>query len=294
MQKPQVSLVLSGGGARGTAHIGVIEELTSLGYVIHSIVGTSMGAFVGGAYAMGKLDEFKKWLLSVDTLSALRYLDFSFREPGLIKGDRIMQKFSEIVSDVAIEDMPLAYTAVATDILNYEEVLMNTGSLHSAIRASIAIPTVFTPLKHNNRLLIDGGVQNNVPVNHAIRRSGDILVVVNVNSLTPVVHLPVNTHEEKSIHSQYLQNVLDFRISLKNKLIRTHKHSIGYFKLINRTIGLMTNQIAQLKLEKFNPDILVEISRESCSIFDFFKTADMVKIGRIATTKHIAEYEAKM
>jgi len=160
-----ISLVLSSGGARGLAHIGVIDELLSRGYHINSIAGASIGSLVGGMFAAEKIS----------------YIDLSLSLNHLVKGDKIMNAFKKIVPDVNIEDLPINYCAVAADWKNSTEVVFNRGSLYEAIRASISIPLFFKPVYHDRQILVDGGIINPLPLNRVQRTQGDMLVYVNVN-----------------------------------------------------------------------------------------------------------------
>jgi len=145
MMSKKVSLVLSGGGARGLAHIGVIEELLNRGFEIHSIAGTSMGALVGGVYALGKMDEYKNWMLGLDKRKVFSLVDFTWSSQGLIKGDKVLQKMREFIPDQNIENLSIGYAAISANLLTREEVVFTTGSIFEAIRASIAIPKWFLP-----------------------------------------------------------------------------------------------------------------------------------------------------
>ena len=142
MTNPEtISLILGSGGARGLTHIGVIRELERRGYVISSIVGCSMGALIGGFHAAGKLDAYEAWVTKLSEWDVLRFLDISLTSrSGMMKGDLIMDKLRALVGDVKIEDLPLRFTAVATDVVNHKEVWLSRGDLFDAIRASIAIP----------------------------------------------------------------------------------------------------------------------------------------------------------
>ena len=141
-----VSLVLGSGGARGLAHIGIIQWLEERGYEIESIAGSSMGALVGGIHAIGELDAYTHWVKALRQIDVLRLLDFSFQKSGLIKGDRVISVLKELTGDRNIEELPISFTAVATNVNDQREVWLNHGSLFDAIRASIAIPTIFTPV----------------------------------------------------------------------------------------------------------------------------------------------------
>ena len=176
-----VALVLSGGGARGLAHIGAIEELEAQGYRITSIAGCSMGALIGGVYAAGKLKEFREWMKTVDRKKMLELTDFSLSINHIAKGSRILEAIMEFVPDMPIEDLPIPYCAVATDLKAGREVVFDKGSLFDAIRASISLPSFYEPVQRDGMILIDGGVTNPIPLNRVARHEGDILVGVDVS-----------------------------------------------------------------------------------------------------------------
>lgn len=282
----KAALVLSGGGARGIAHIGVIEELERHGYEITSIAGTSMGSMVGGVYALGKMDEFKEWACSLDKLKVFSLVDFTLSKQGLIKGDKVLKKMRDFIPDTNIEDLRIPYAAVAVDLIQRKEVVFKKGSLYHAIRASIAIPSVLTPVKGEHTLLVDGGVLNNIPINHVDRSDGDVLVAVNVNADVPVYKSAREDEESFRNLSLYQKKIKEFYGQLKkdsenNKEDKAGKEDhLGYFSLLSRTIDLMTMRMADMTLKNYKPDILVEISHESCSIFDFYKAEEMVETGR--------------
>ncbi len=177
----RVSLVLGSGGARGLAHIGVIQCLEEQGYHIESIAGASMGALVGGIHAAGELAAYRDWVCALSRTDVLRFLDFAFSAGGLFKGDRIMDTLRDMVGEHAIEDLPIAYTAVATDIDRQREVWISRGPLFDAIRASIAVPTVFTPHRYLGLTLVDGGLLDPVPIAPTFRDRTDLTIAVNLN-----------------------------------------------------------------------------------------------------------------
>ncbi len=283
--KKKVSLVLSGGGARGMAHIGVIEELESQGFEIVAVTGTSMGAVVGAVYAMGKLKEFKEWLFSLDKLNVFRLMDFTLSKQGLLKGDKVLNRMQEFVEDRNIEDLMIPYAAVAVDLLNQREVVFREGKVYDAIRASIAIPGVLTPVKTKDGLLVDGGVMDNIPVKHVERTGDELLVAVDVNGGNRLEMVP-ETKEEKEDHQFFLQKQLNGLYEyLGIKSASKSEEKLGYVDLINKTITLMTHHMAQLSLEIHKPDIYIEVSGESCGIFDFYKAQQMVERGSKTAAK---------
>ena len=149
--KRNISLVLSGGGARGIAHIGVLEELEKQGFHIHSIVGTSMGALVGGIYAAGELTSFKKWIVNLDKLDVFHLVDFTLINNGLIKGDKVFNELHKFIPEINIENLEIDFSAIAADLTNRKEIVFNEGNLLDAIRASVANPNIITPVKKTRR-----------------------------------------------------------------------------------------------------------------------------------------------
>jgi hypothetical protein len=162
--KNTVSLVLGSGGARGLAHIGIIQVLEEKGYEITSISGCSIGALIGGVYAAGKLDEYEAWMRDLSKLDIVNMMDIAWEGGGLVKGDKIIQKMVDIVGDLNIEDLPISFTAVATELGSGMEVWISKGRLFDAIRSSISLPLFFTPFERQENLLVDGGIVNPVPI----------------------------------------------------------------------------------------------------------------------------------
>jgi len=278
--KKNVTLVLSGGGARGFAHIGAIEELESRGYTINSIAGTSMGALVGGVYAVGKMNEYKEWVYNLDKQKIFKLLDFSFSNQGLIKGDKVLKTMKEFIPDANIEDLKIKYTATAFDLAQNKEIVFDKGSLYNAIRASISIPTVFTPIIKGDSVLVDGGVVNNIPIKNAIRTKNDILIAVYVNADVPTHHISISNKRKRQ--DLYIQRMNEFRKKLYNSVPRDQSKKLHYFTLLNDTIAVMTNHLASTILKEYPPDILVEISRNSCGTYDFYKAEELVETGKYA------------
>jgi NTE family protein len=191
----KVALVLGSGGARGYAHIGVIEELQARGYEIGCIAGCSMGAVVGGIFAAGKLREYREWTESLDYLDVLRLIDVSFRL-GAIRGERVFGRIHDIVGEINIEELAIPFTAVATDLTNQQEIWFQEGCLHQAMRASAAIPSLFTPVIQGKRMLVDGGLLNPLPIVPVVSSHCDLIIAVNLNATNqshyqlPVIERP--------------------------------------------------------------------------------------------------------
>lgn len=176
-----VALTLGSGGARGYAHIGAIEVLQERGYEIVAISGCSMGALIGGMYSAGKMKDYKDWVTGLGQFDVLRLLDVTFTSVGAIRGEKVFSVVRDILGDTRIEDLPIAYTAVATDLLAHKEIWFQEGPLDQAIRASIAIPSVVTPLVLNGRVLVDGALLNPLPIIPTISAHADLVMAVNLS-----------------------------------------------------------------------------------------------------------------
>jgi NTE family protein len=299
--KQKIALVLSGGGARGNAHIGVIEELERQGFEITSVTGTSMGSLVGGIYADGAMDALKQWMVSLDRRRVFSLVDFTVGRSGVVKGDKVFKAMKEFIPDTLIEDLPIPYAAVAVDLISQGEVVFRQGSLFDAIRASVSIPSILTPVKTKDMLLIDGGVLNNIPVNHAARVDGDLLVAVNVNARVPVYVPDISSEEDEKQKRAYRKKIDEFQAHLA-RIRPHHPHekpsqdqydSYGYFNVVSQTISLAANHMAQMNLKTHCPDLLINVSRDSCGTYDFFKAAELVEAGRHATRQSLESFGKK-
>lgn len=280
----KVALVLSSGGARGLAHIGVIESLLENGYEISSIAGSSIGAVVGSFYAAGKLPEYKEWVCHLERLDVFNLIDFTFSVQGFIKGEKVFKALEKIVPDQKIEDMNIPFAAVTTDIKNKREKVFTSGSMYDAVKASVAIPTVIRPVKLNGIEYIDGGVTNPIPVDHVKRTKGDFLVVSNVSAITPYKSPFKKTEEAKKESESYNSRIQTFLSDWGKKLPGSSpiEKKLGFFDILNESIDLMQDKMTSLMLEKHKPDLLINVSREACGTFEFYKAKELIEAGKQA------------
>lgn len=309
--KMPISLVLGSGGARGYAHIGVIEELVAQGYDIRSIAGSSMGALVGGVYAAGKLDRYRDWVLPLARMDVLRLLDITFRGGGFIKGNRIINALREHVGDVAIEDLPVSYTAVAVDLDAQREVWFSSGSLFEAIRASIAIPTVFRPHRYQGRLLVDGGLLNPLPVSPTLRDLTDATIAVDVNGpeeptassgvastwpgLEAHGELPAdNGNDESETDGDGERSKGAVRRMFASMLGKSGTGQTtrdpGLLELFARSLDTVQETITRLKLAAQPPDLLITIPRNICTFYDFHRAETVIEWGRSRTREALKRW----
>ncbi|MBA4502388.1 patatin-like phospholipase family protein [Marinobacterium sp. 3-1745] len=276
-----VSLVLGSGGARGLAHIGVIHWLREHGYRIQSITGCSMGALVGGIYAAGKLDQYEEWVRSVTRRDIMALLDLTWDKGGLVRGDKLIDTLIDLVGDVHIEDLGIHFTAVATDLHSQKEVWINTGRLFDGIRASIAIPLLFTPFKYRGHVLVDGGVLNPVPIAPAFHDDTDMTLAVNLNA--PVVE---NEEEVRQVSEVEVTPASPVRDRI-NRFIQRWQQNMaadahgdwGAYEVAIQAFDTMQSSIARQKLAVYPPDRIIEVSRNACQLLEFNRAAEMIDLG---------------
>ncbi len=275
--RPTVALALGAGGAKGLAHIGVIEEIEAAGFDVVAIAGTSMGALIGGIYAMGKLDVYRDWVTALAKIDVLRLLDWTFSGGGFIKGEKLIGTLRELIGDVHIEELPLAYTAVATDLEREREVWLTRGSLFDAIRASIAIPTVFRPHRIDGRLLLDGALLNPVPVTPLMRERADYLIAVSVDGpaelpATAVVEADDASHRGRI--AEWLGRMLPGSSSVADSPAMP-----GALDLLNQSMDLMQSNLARLRLAAYAPDLLIQMPRNVSTAYEFYRARELIELG---------------
>ena len=281
-----ISLVLASGGARGLAHIGVIEEIENQGYNISSIAGSSMGALIGGVYASGKLPEFISWIQGYNKQRILGLMDLTISANGIVKGDKILKALKKIVPENKIENLRIPYVAVATDIISHHEVVFSSGSLYDAIRASISIPSFFKPCKRNNMVLVDGGVINPLPIDCAKRKAGDLLVAVDVNA--PIEMKKQYIKEQKLAHSNSIK-LIDRILQIPDEILKWDIIDLNYYTLLAQSSRVMIQRITELNLELHKPDVLIEIPMNACRALEFHRFNEMIEIGRTAAKKALSQ-----
>lgn len=290
-KKKTVSLVLGSGGARGIAHIGIIKWLEDNHYEIKSIAGCSIGALIGGTYAAGKMDEYEKWIRAISKLDIVSLLDFSFSIDGLVKGDKIINTLRTLIGDKLIEDLPIPFIAVATDLKREKEVWFNKGSLFEAIRASISIPLFFTPVDHHGSKLIDGGVLNPVPISATLNDRTDITIAVNLDGPQQKLEQHQTTNEIPP--AKYLrEKISDFIQKISPVKVHQTEQSLGMYYIAYQSIEIMQGTIARQKIAAYPPDILIEIPRNCCSSLEYFRAGEMIELGYKKAEETLSKIDA--
>jgi NTE family protein len=308
--RKRVSLVLGAGGARGIAHIGAIEVLEERGYQLAGIVGSSMGALVGGIHAAGRLREYRDWVSELERSDVLRLLDFSFGFPGLIRGDKLMGVLRELIGEHKIESLDIPFTAVATDLRSQREVWLNRGPLFDAIRASIAIPMLFTPQTIDGRDLVDGGLLAPVPIAATRQVHADLVIAIDVNG-PPQPKKAMVRHEAeveaedgadedgeragyRARISGWIEALMGSRgDGVEDKAKSKPVDKPGLIDLMGRSLDTMQAQIARMQLALDPPDILVRMPRDRCAFYEFWRAAELIELGRQSLHEVLDEFERR-
>jgi len=279
-KKTTVSLVLGSGGARGLAHIGVIRWLEENNFEIKSISGCSIGSLIGGVYAAGKLDQLEEWMISLNKTAIASLLDFSWGIGGIFKGDKIINTLVDFLEDIQIENLPLPFTAVATDIVTEKEVWINSGSLFEAIRASVSLPLFFTPVKNGESILIDGGVLNPVPIAPTFNDDNDLTIAVNLGGslLKENTEIKNELDENKAI-GKFQYDIKSFIDSFNTKDQEPNMKNWSMYEVADKAFDTMQSTIARLKIASYPPDLEIEIARNACGTLEFERSAEMIKLG---------------
>lgn len=326
--KTRIALALGGGGARGYAHIGIIQVLEENGYEVVAVAGTSMGAMIGGLHAAGRLDDYADWVTSLGGRDIIRLLDPSLRTPGAIKGERVMARVNELLAGVLIEDLPVPFTAVATDLLSRKEVWFQEGPLTMAVRASIALPTLFSPVVLNGRLLADGGMMNPVPIAPLSGTAADLTVAVNLSGAAEdrsslrawaresAEPRPVAEWGEKLRRSaaQVLDSEAGRRLSTwLNSRRAEHLDlepeqdqgppvleaaegfeevpaALGMIDVMELSYDALESVVMRYRLASYPPDLMITLPKNVCRTIDFHRGAEMIAVGREYAEQALAEH----
>lgn len=320
-----MALALGSGGARGYAHIGVIEALRARGFEIVGITGSSMGAMIGGLQAAGRLDEFADWAKSLTQRTILRLLDPSITAAGVMRAEKILEAVRDILGEVTIDELPIPYTAVATDLLAGKSVWFQHGPLDEAIRASIAIPGVIAPHEVGGRLLADGGILDPLPMAPLAAVNADLTIAVGVSGSEVIG----KREPEPGATADFLNRMVRSTSALldasavRSLLDRPTARAVlsrfgadtwsdeesasgqdnavdealevpklGSFEVMYRAFDIAQSALTRHMLSAYPPDLLIEVPRSTCRSLDFHRAAEVIDIGRVLADRALAALEA--
>jgi NTE family protein len=297
--KPRLGLALGGGAARGWAHIGVLKTLTKAGFRPDIIAGTSIGALVGGIYAAGKLDDLEDWARSLTKRRMVGLMDFHIGGSGLISGDRLKKLLGGELEDVTIEQLPLHYAAIATELGTGHEIWLTHGLLVDAMRASYALPGVFDPVKLGGRWLMDGAMVNPIPVSAARAMGADVVVCVNLNGDAGGRGTIIQSHRAER-ENGHLTPELDIRpsqtwLSSFSGAAQRVRRLVGKSDDENPAPGLVgvmidafnitQDRISRSRLAGDPPDAMISPRLRQIGLFDFHKAAETIEHGAAAAER---------
>ena len=291
----KIGIALGSGSARGWAHIGILKALEEMGIKPDIVAGSSIGSIVGAAYASGNLDKLEDWVRKLDSSGVVSFLDISWTGGGLIEGEKLFDFFEKDYQAHNIEDLPIPYAAVSTDLATGREVWFQDGDLGDAVRASIALPGLFTPAFKDGRWYIDGGIVNPVPVSLCKAMGADIVIAVNLNGDIVGKHLrkleaePQKREEPDSLFKSELWNQAIEHISLKfnvnvndtiSDMFKPHKKDLGMFEVISSSINIMQDRITRSRMAGDPPDVLLAPRLAHLGLMDFDKADIAIDEGR--------------
>ncbi len=326
MDGKRVALALGSGGARGYAHIGVIAELRDRGYEIVGVAGSSMGALVGGLHAAGALDGFTEWAKTLSQSGVLRLLDPAWRGPGFFRAEKVLDVVRELLGDVQIQDLPIPFTAVSTDLITGKSLWLQRGPLDDAIRASIAIPGMISPHIIDGRVLADGGILDPLPVAPLAGTNADVTIAVSLSGGDNDATRYRQSDDEPTAAAEWFNRLVRSTSALletpaartvlsrfgsaddaeaEEELAEAVKDDddvatasamvpkLGSFEVMNRTIDVMQAALARHHLAAYPPDILIEVPRTSSRSLDFHRAAEVIDAGRALALRALDSFEAQ-
>ncbi|WP_404298244.1 patatin-like phospholipase family protein [Halomonas sp.] len=317
----RVALVLGSGGARGYAHIGVIDELEARGYEIVAISGCSMGALVGGIHAAGKLDDYRDWVCRLDHFDVLKLVDVAWSSMGAMRANKVMDKIEALVGDVLIEDLSIPVTTVATDLIRQREVWFQSGPLLEAIRASIAVPGVITPVHRGDQVLVDGGLLNPLPIIPTVAADADFVLAVNATAHSPrPVTLeellpPDQAAEERAREEDrdaqdtgfggWVDEVRSTASRWFNGLgaggeddddeseVGIRRREWGGLDMVMESFDITQAALAKYKVAGYPPDVLIEVPKTVCGAYEFYRAEALIALGHHLTAEALDRFEGR-
>ncbi len=291
-RKPVVAIALGSGAARGWAHIGVISELKALGFEPEIVAGSSIGALVGAAYAADQLERLEHWTLALDWRGILKYLDPSLMGGGLIEGEKLSDLVSQYVEDLHFEELPRRLGVVATELETGREIWFREGPVMEAVRASIGLPGLFTPISHEGRWLVDGGLSNPVPVSLCRAMGADLVIAVNLNGDILGRHFRREEEPEEGENGSaieafwdrlagQLKNTLSSRKDmLLARLLGESRGNPGLYEVLAGSINIMQDRITRSRMAGDPPDIILTPRLSRLGLMEFDQAALAIEEGR--------------
>ena len=294
----KIGLALGSGSARGWAHIGVITALRDIGIEPHVISGCSIGALVGGAYAGGHFADLEKWVTALTWKEIVGFLDMSVMRGGVIRGEKLLSFAREYMQEKPIETLDIPFAAVATDLESGREVWLREGSLLEAVRASISLPGLFTPVQREGRWLVDGGLVDPVPVSLCRALGADVVIAVNLNGDLLLKHEKRKDSTKETNKKMRTNDSLWERVSdtwknelseRKNTLLKQwlskRTDAPGMFEVMYGSLNIMQDRITRSRLAGDPADVILEPRLGHIGLMDYDKAEDAIAEGRASVER---------
>jgi len=300
IRRPVIGLALGGGAARGFAHIGIVKTLIAHGIVPNVVVGTSIGAVVGGAYAAGHLDTLEEWARGLQPRSVLGYLDIRLNGSGLIGGEKLATQLEAAMGQTLIEDLPLKFATVATEVRTGHEIWLTHGRMVEAMRASYALPGIFAPVLVGDRWLVDGALVNPVPVSAARALGAEIVIAANVSSDIFTHSTTIYSHGAPAAPPRITVEPAPPRRGLGKFFSpeRTVKREFfggggrpGISSVMVDAFNIMQDRITRARLAGDPPDLLISPRVGQIGWFDFHRADDVIAHGARAAERAIVSIQ---
>ncbi|MBI9085781.1 MAG: patatin-like phospholipase RssA [Desulfobacterales bacterium] len=291
MSTPRIGLALGSGSARGLSHIGVIRALAAMGIRPDIIAGCSVGAMVGGAYAAGHIDELETWLCGLDRMDVLGFFDVSLTSGGVILGERLTRVFRDFIGNRAIEDLPIPFAAVATDLTTGREIWLDRGPLIDAVRASMGLPGLFAPVQKDGQWLVDGGLVNPVPISICRAMGADIVIAVNLNGRLVSRHLathedrppkqlpPITPTEEASLAERLKTSLKNGVEAVRSRMWHDETDTPGLFDVMASAINIMQDRITRSRMAGDPPDLSLRPKVDQIGLLEVHRAAEAIEAG---------------
>ena len=307
MARAKIGLALGSGSARGWSHIGIIEALAEAGIEPDIVCGTSMGSLVGAAYITGRMTPLRVWAEAVSWREIVGMLDIRLMRGGLMDGRQIMGFLRSLEMAGSIEDAPKPFAAVATDLMTGEEIWLTAGPIVDAVRASIALPGIFSPARVDGKWLVDGGLVNPVPVSVCRALGAEIVIAVNLNSdlIGRRVRGAILGRRQRSgpkARKDFLERLKkQMPVALRRPagklaplLIERGESSPGYFDVLANAIYIMQDQITQARLATEKPEVVLSPSLRNIGLLDFNRAAEAIAEGRACVARCLPDIRARI
>ena len=294
-----IGLALGGGMARGFAHLGVLRVLHKHGIYPGIVAGTSIGSVVGGCYLSGRLEEFEDWALSLNRYKMLSYLDFKVSKPGLVGGDKLVSMLNDYFKDVSIEDLPFPFVAIATDISTGHEIWLREGAMTDAMRASFALPGIFTPVEINRRLLVDGALVNPCPVSVCQALGARMTIAVDLNTdIIGKASQPGEKYQRVAGFDMFDEKDVKksaqkpLRNSLARRLFGRNEHEPSLFGVMISALNIAQDRLTRSRLAGDPPDIHIKPQVGHIGLLEFEKSQELIREGEAAALRALPEIKA--